>query len=178
MNARGSKTFMALRSKIWSRRDYTHLTKPVWAFLKMFHLDKRWTELSVCMYLADREGQYGSWEHITVSHWPLFVAESSQGLGPTPAFCCPARNTGILGSSNRGEDIQMSRMGQMVISTFNACAAWHREGCSPSICRQAQPECSITSACKGKLEELCQKFFLGKREKKKLLLLTQESVAD
>lgn len=144
--------------------------KPVWAFLKMFHLDERWIELSVCMYLAAREGQACSWEHINVSHWLLFIAESSQGLGPTPAFCCPTGDAGILGSSNRGEDIRMIRMGQMLISSLHACAAWQREGCSPSICRQAQPECSITSARKGKLEELCQKFFLGRRDKKKLLL--------
>lgn len=165
---------MALRSKIWGSRDCVHLMKPVWAFLKMFHLDARWTELSVCMYLAAREGQAWSWECFSVSHWPLSVAESSQGLGPIPAFCCPTGDVGILGSSKRGEAIHTSRM---LISSPHACTAWQKEGCSPSTCSQAQPECSITSACKGKLEELCQKFFIGRREKKKLLLLAQESVA-
>lgn len=167
---------MALRSKIRGSRDCVHLMKPVWAFLKMFHLDARWTELSVCMYLAAREGQAWSWECFSVSHWPLSVAESSQGLGPIPAFCCPTGDVGILGSSKRGEAMHMSTMRQMLIGSPHACTAWQKKGCSPSTCSQAQPECSITSACKGKLEELCQKFFIGRREKKKLLLLAQESV--
>lgn len=60
----------------------------------------------------------------------------------------------------------------MLIISPHEPRAWEKGGCPPSPCRQAQLESRIVSACKGKLEELCQKLFLGReRAKKKLLLL-------
>lgn len=58
----------------------------------------------------------------------------------------------------------------MLIISPHERRAQEKGGCPPSPCRQAQLESSIVSACKGKLEELCQKLFLGRERAKKKLL--------